>query len=299
MACKQYSQIHQQSRFPLVGVHARVDCFKCHLSESFQRFDVIGTECYTCHSNEYAGTTAPNHISAGYSTNCEDCHNVFSYGWSGAGFNHEFFPLTQGHSVSDCKLCHVSDAKLSPVCESCHQQDFNSATNPNHVSAGFSNDCKMCHTTAPGWKPANFDHTIFPLTLGHDINDCTKCHIGGNYSNTSSECISCHQNDYNNTNNPAHSALNIPTSCVDCHTTAGWQPAKFPQHDALFPISSGKHKLSCDECHKTSNYKEFDCITCHNNKLELDDKHKDEIGYAYTSAKCYECHPQGLVVGGK
>jgi len=51
------TQIHQQSRFPLVGVHAAVDCFLCHKSENFVRYDVLGTECYNCHSENYLATT--------------------------------------------------------------------------------------------------------------------------------------------------------------------------------------------------------------------------------------------------
>jgi hypothetical protein len=302
------TQIHQQSRFPLVGVHASVDCFNCHLSESFLRYDVIGPDCYTCHRGDYESTTQPNHLSSGFSINCTDCHNIFASDWTGTGFNHDFFPLTLGHALNDCSLCHINGqyAGLSKECISCHQQDYNASTNPNHVQAGFSTNCLSCHTTNPGWKPANYDHTSFPLTQGHALNDCSQCHINGNYSNTSSECNSCHQTDYNNTTNPVHSTLGFSTSCTECHTTApGWKPALYTQHDALsFPIYSGKHNgqwNSCAECHpNASNYKEFTCISCHqHNQTEMDDKHKNEIGYAYNSAACLSCHPTGLVIGRK
>ncbi|MFN8256060.1 MAG: hypothetical protein U0W24_10255 [Bacteroidales bacterium] len=296
------TQIHQQSRFPLVGVHANVDCNSCHLSETLFRFDVIGTECYSCHRDKYESATEPNHITAGFSTVCNDCHSIFAKEWNEAGFNHSIFPLTQGHAIGDCSLCHINGdySNTSPDCISCHQNDFNSTTNPNHSEAGFSTDCKTCHTTAPGWKPASFDHTLFPLTLGHAIDDCTKCHINGNYSNTSNVCVSCHQNDYNNTTNPQHSTLGFSTNCQDCHTTdPGWKPAKYTQHDALsFPIYSGKHKgewSACSECHpNASNYKVISCIDCHaHNKNEMDDKHKDEQDYIYSSDACLNCHPNG------
>ena len=293
------TQIHQQSRFPLVGVHARVDCFECHKSESFQRFDVIGAECYNCHSDNYAATTAPNHSSAGFSTNCDECHNVYSSTWTGTGFNHNVFPLTNAHAIPTCKECHISDAKPSSECVSCHQTDYNATTNPNHISSNFSSDCKICHTTV-GWIPAAFDHTNFALTQGHSGRECSECHINGNYSNTSSECVSCHLPDYNTTNNPVHSALNFSTTCNQCHTTAlGWKPASYTQHDALsFPIYSGKHNgqwANCVDCHaNASNYKEFTCISCHeHNKTDMDDKHSGENGYSYTSAACLDCHPQG------
>jgi len=146
------------------------------------------------------------------------------------------------------------------------------------------------------------NHTKFPLTQGHNISDCAKCHINGNYSNVSTDCKSCHQKDYNATTNPVHSTLAFSTTCTECHTTApGWKPAKYTQHDALsFPIYSGKHQgqwNSCTDCHSNaSNYKEFNCLNCHaHNKTDMDDKHKGESGYAYISASCLNCHPKGIV----
>jgi hypothetical protein len=297
------TQIHQQSRFPLVGVHATVDCYQCHTSETSQRFDVLGTECYSCHSENYAATTQPNHILAGYSIQCSDCHNIFSKEWKGTGFNHSFFPLTQGHTITDCSKCHVNGnyTNTSGECISCHQADYNATTNPNHVSANYSINCIACHTTAPGWKPATFDHSKFPLTQGHNITDCSSCHVNGNYTNTSSECVSCHQSDYNATTNPSHTSLNFSTTCTECHTTVpGWKPANYTKHDALsFPIYSGKHKgewNSCADCHtNTGNYKAFSCIDCHeHNKTDMDRKHREESGYVYNSASCFNCHPRGV-----
>ena len=74
---------------------------------------------------------------------------------------------------------------------------------------GFSADLQTCHTTNPGWQPATFSHTNFPLTLGHAGRNCTDCHAGGNYSSTPTDCYSCHQADYNNTNNPNHKTLSF------------------------------------------------------------------------------------------
>jgi hypothetical protein len=293
------TQIHQQSRFPLVGVHAAVDCYQCHKSETFVRYDVLGTECYNCHKENFLATTQPNHVTAGFSTDCSECHNIFSNNWTGTGFNHSFFPLTQGHAISDCSQCHKNgmQTKLSPECISCHQSNFDATTNPNHISAGFSTDCKMCHSTAPGWKPATFDHSNFPLTKGHNLNDCSLCHVNGNYSNISSDCASCHLANYNATTNPVHSSLGFSTVCSQCHTTdPGWKPAKFTQHDALFPISSGRHSgFNCTDCHtNTSNYSVYSCTNCHtHNKTDMDDKHSGVNGYVYNSVNCYTCHPNG------
>jgi len=260
------TQIHQQSRFPLVGVHAKVDCYECHKSETFQRFEVLGTECYSCHVQDYVATTEPKHSSVGYSTQCDDCHTVFSSEWTNSGFNHDFFPLTQGHALPSCDLCHKdgSPTKIASECLSCHQPDYSATTNPNHINANFSTDCKTCHTTAPGWKPANFDHNNFPLNQGHDINDCSKCHLNGNFSNASSECSSCHQPDYNASSNPNHVSGNFSTDCKTCHTIApGWQPATFDHVN--FPLNQGHNIADCEKCHLNGNFTNTssECLTCH------------------------------------
>lgn len=285
------TRIHQQSRFPLVGVHATVDCSQCHKSETFNRFDVLGTDCYNCHKEEYNATTQPNHISSGYSTQCVDCHSVFSKEWIGTGFNHNFFPLTQGHALSSCTQCHTSGnpGKISNECVSCHQADYNASTNPNHSIAQFSTNCTMCHTTAPGWKPATFNHSKFPLTQGHNIDDCTKCHINGNYSTTTSDCVSCHQTDYNSTSNPSHSVLNFPKNCIECHTTApGWKPATFSH--SKFPLTQGHDIDDCTKCHINGNYTTTtsECVSCHQTNYN---NTKNPIHSVLNFSKnCTECH---------
>ena len=227
------TQIHQLSRFPLIGVHARIDCYECHRTETFLRFEVLGTDCYSCHIDDYASTTLPNHQSAGFSTNCIDCHNIFADDWTGTGFNHDFFPLT----------------------------------------------------------------------LGHDIDNCSQCHTDGNFSALPTECSACHQDNYDATTNPVHASLGFSTNCTECHTIdPGWKPAKYTQHDALsFPIYSGKHRnewSNCTDCHKNpASYKEFTCLECHeHNQNDMDDKHSGMQDYFYVSSSCLTCHPDGTVI---
>ncbi len=288
------TQIHQESRFPLVGVHGTADCYQCHKSESLLRFDVIGTECYSCHSDKYAATTQPNHIASGFSTNCTDCHTIYSNTWTGDGFNHSFFPLTQGHALPNCSQCHTNGSltAISPECISCHQPNYSATTNPNHISANFSTDCKICHTTAPGWKPANFDHTIFPLTLGHSGRECAQCHINGNYSNTSSECVSCHQTDFNATTDPNHVSSGFSTDCKTCHNTAGWKPATFDHTN--FALTQGHSGRQCAECHINGNYTSTssECVSCHlpNYNATTNPVHSS-LNFSTT---CNQCHTTAL-----
>jgi hypothetical protein len=68
-------EIHQQTRFPLIGTHRLVSCSDCHKSSSNLKYDISGIECINCHQNDFQNTTSPNHIQGGFSTNCLECHN--------------------------------------------------------------------------------------------------------------------------------------------------------------------------------------------------------------------------------
>ncbi len=193
------TRVHQQSRFPLVGAHSAADCYQCHKSETFLRFEVLGVDCFNCHSNDYNAAAQPNHIASGFSTRCEDCHNIFSNKWTGNGFNHSFFPLTQGHDINSCVVCHTNGnySGLSSECYSCHQTDYNSAANPSHLALNFPTNCKECHSTRVGWKPASYrlhDSQSFPIYSGEHQgkwSSCNDCHSNtSNYSVFS--CIDCH-----------------------------------------------------------------------------------------------------------
>ena len=112
--------------------------------------------------------------------------------------------------------------------------------------------------------------------------------------------MSCHESDYNSTTDPNHATAQFPTDCESCHNTSAWEPADWDHDGQYFPINSGKHNNEwdvCADCHVNSNdYKQFECINCHehNNKADLDDKHKDEQDYNYDSISCYTCHPNGI-----
>jgi hypothetical protein len=272
--------------FPLTLGHSVPACIDCHVGGNYS---TTSTDCYSCHRTDYQATTDPNHVTSGMATACLTCHTT-NPGWKPTTFNHNAFPLTLGHSIPTCIDCHKGGNYTTTAtdCYSCHQADYQATTTPNHVSQGYSTVCQTCHTTTPGWKPANFSHTSFPLTLGHSTPTCNDCHKG-NYTATSSDCFTCHTADYNNSTNPNHKTLSFSTICTQCHTTVpGWKPATYAQHDAQFPIYSGNHKgewNACTDCHtNTANYALFNCISCHSN---------EHSGKNYSNAQCYSCHPRG------
>jgi hypothetical protein len=175
--------------------------------------------------------------------------------------------------------------------------DYNLTTNPNHVSAGFPQDCTICHNTA-AWTPAVFNHnqTKFPLTGAHITVPCTNCHISGIFAGTPTDCYSCHSKEYASTTDPNHAAAGFPKDCTQCHTTSSWSGAVF--NHTQFPIYSGAHAgqwTTCGDCHtNSSNYSVFSCIDCHaHSKTTTDAQHRGVANYVYNSANCYACHPNG------
>jgi hypothetical protein len=221
------TEIHQLSRFPLLGAHRMADCADCHKSETFVRFDVPGVNCIDCHRGDYTSTTSPNHTEAGFSEDCASCHPVNSFQWTGAGFNHSFFPLTQGHSGLNCSSCHITGnySDVNPDCFSCHQSDYTNTSNPNHQSMGFPMTCTTCHTLNPGWKPASFkdhDDQSFPIYTGRHAgtwDSCAECHTNpSDYSLFT--CLTCHEHNQASMDNQHDEVGGYSynsTECLRCH----------------------------------------------------------------------------------
>lgn len=66
--------MHNQTRFPLIGVHASTACHRCHPGAEIGRFVPTDTECVTCHAADLARANNPPHLAAGWVDNCDRCH---------------------------------------------------------------------------------------------------------------------------------------------------------------------------------------------------------------------------------
>lgn len=295
-------ELHEENGFPLIGAHGNLSCVECHEAETNIRFDRIGNECISCHNDDYVATQNPNHELAGYSTNCTDCHNPLGFDWSADPISHDFFPLEKGHDITDCNACHTTSSfsDASPDCVLCHQTDYATTSNPNHVNLGLSTDCAVCHSLEPDWMPATFDiHNQFFVLNGehNDIrNDCAACHNGDYNVLPPTDCFGCHESDYNNANDPNHLANGFSTDCASCHTEDDWEPSTFDHDGMYFPIFSGEHKGEwdkCTDCHTTPNdFTMFSCTVCHG-RADTDGEHDGVNGYVYNSIDCLRCHPDG------
>jgi len=288
------------NRFPLMGAHAAVGCESCHTGAAVGLFRGLSTDCDFCHHADYVNAETIDHVTAEFPLECEMCHSMD--GWF-ALFNHGAFTgfvLDGSHALLECTDCHVDYVfQGTPAdCVACHLEDYNATTLPHHPTAGFSQDCALCHTTG-SWLGATYNHndTQFPLTGAHVGLVCLDCHGSGQYAGLPSDCYSCHSEDFNATVDPAHVAAGYSHDCTECHTTSTWSGARVTHDD--FPIYTGRHATVwsvCSDCHtNSSSYAVFTCTTssCHS-KTSMDEHHREVQGYVFTSTACYDCHPRGV-----
>ncbi|MEI7812222.1 MAG: hypothetical protein WCJ01_07330 [Ignavibacteria bacterium] len=279
-------QKHNQYRFPLVGVHDIQDCKLCHSNSDNFIYSGTSIDCYSCHKNEYQNTTNPSHALMKLSVNCIDCHTLSSTNWTAGRFVHAVISLNGKHSTLKCSQCHTVQ-NVTQQCFDCHQNDYNSTANPNHVTGQFLHDCLSCHSSET-WTGAKYNHTTtnFPLTGAHTTVACSKCHTSG-YKGTSTVCSGCHESNFKATVDPDHVTLGLSLDCLQCHTTTAWKPSGFNHATTGFPLTGAHLTKACSDCHKgTTTGLTGDCYSCHKPDF---DKAKDHLtlGYPHTCAQCH------------
>ncbi len=91
---------HDQTGYPLRGMHEKVACTECHTNLVFKN---VSTHCADCHADIHRGQ---------FGANCESCHAV--KGWQvslDAIKNHQNrFPLVGAHALVECDECHKNAA---------------------------------------------------------------------------------------------------------------------------------------------------------------------------------------------
>ncbi|HPF69941.1 MAG TPA: hypothetical protein PLQ13_04645 [Candidatus Krumholzibacteria bacterium] len=282
---------HDATALPLVGAHAAVDCDACHSGAVSSQYTGTPSDCYACHADTWAHTTNPPHEASGFGTDCVRCHGVFATGWSGGDFRHpSSFPLTGGHAGPACIECHQGGFSGTPTeCVACHQDDYDRTTEPDHRLAQFPTDCRICHDTRT-WDDTNFDHnrTAFPLTGAHVPLDCTQCHSAG-YTGTPTACVACHQQEYDNTNDPNHAQAQFPTDCRICHNTTSWEGASFNHNSTAFPLTGAHVPLDCTQCHSAGyTGTPTACVACH--QQDYDGTNDPNHAAANFPTQCATCH---------
>ena len=299
---------HDKTKYPLRGMHEKVECTQCHVKPVFTN---AGKNCQDCHTDVHQRKMG---------TNCAQCHTV--QGWNTAvqqvKEHQNRFPLLGAHAAVQCEDCHKGAAVgqfkgLSTACVSCHRADFQKTTNPNHVTSQFPQNCQMCHTF-DSWIGATFNHAgppaNFPLTGAHATIACTTCHINNNYNLTTppNACgnSGCHLTTWQQTTNPKHSAA--PTvfpvaNCSTCHITTTWTTATFDHSTTGFPLTNS-HQLApagkvtaCTDCHINNNYNlTTPPNACGNSGCHLTTWQQttnpvhSSAGAPFAAANCSTCH---------
>ena len=210
---------HDQTAFPLTGMHVSVDCAACHATG----YSGTPQNCDACHLDDYNGTVDPNHAAQQFPLDCAGCHETG--GWTPAIFDHTqtTFPLTGAHVTTSCTECHSAGYAGTPTdCQACHLDDYNATTLPDHGSLGFPLECMDCHTTSV-WNPSTFDHeAVFPINSGphrDKWNSCADCHVvQGDI--TRFECIFCHEHNRTDTDKDHREVSQYvydSNACYACH----------------------------------------------------------------------------------
>ena len=302
-------EIHANTRFPLMGKHALVDCASCHQNQGQGDFSLLTTDCISCHQSDYLSTENPNHVTNSFATTCQDCHEMND--WQPAFLaNHDvFFPIFSGNhegAWNDCKTCHENAATFSDfTCLACHEHLQTEMDQEHRGLPGYayeSTACLSCHPTGDKGEFKDHDNLFFPIFVGAHAGEwegCFTCHT--NPSNQKEfTCLVCHEHSQSEMD-PKHSGITgyayESSQCLQCHPTG--ESGEFRDHDNLFfPIFAGTHAgqwQECLTCHPNpASKKEFTCIVCHeHNQTDMDAKHSGITGYAYDSAQCLSCHPTG------
>jgi hypothetical protein len=164
---------HRQTRLPLTGMHALVDCRDCHQRTSDRTWTSVAADCFACHEADYrrpdlhpvhAGIAGdPN--TPPLSRDCAQCHHAIA--WSPAfvssarvtgrlaaaaaalrSAEHDrSFPLSFGpHRDAPCSSCHSSPALPRALrCTGCHAHDETRLRAQHRAVAAFQPNCLLCH----------------------------------------------------------------------------------------------------------------------------------------------------------
>ncbi len=301
--------IHANTDFPIMGRHALLDCGACH--QNFPRGDLSHTDsrCVACHQSDYLSVSSPNHVTAGFTTDCETCHQMNAFRPALLPDHDVFFPIYSGEhrgEWNDCNTCHTDPNNFADfTCLSCHAHRQTSMDEEHDGIPGYaynSPDCYLCHPRGEAESFTDHDAQFFPIFSGShqgEWNECSVCHtVPGDRRVI--DCLGCHEHRQSEMDGK-HGSMSgysyTSAACLECHPDG--QKGTFAAHDAdFFPIFSGPHSgewQECATCHTVeSDRSVFDCLPCHDHEQTATDViHVGMPGYSYTSTACYDCHPTG------
>jgi hypothetical protein len=266
---------HARTDYPLTGLHAKVECAKCHLSPRLEpATDAQGkavpryrpvphADCVACHRDPHAGR---------FPGACAKCHTTRGFQVFDAGsFDHERtrYPLRGRHAALACAKCHDAKTAGGPKpafdrCDRCHRDAHAGLA----TLAGRPADCAACHVVQ-GWKPSTYtvaahQASAYPLEGRHAATDCAKCHPQGPDSlavrlgsarvqlrPAHARCLDCHTDPHRGRFEPGGARAKA-ASCRTCHTMDAYRPTQVDAaaHARLgFPLAGAHRAVPCQGCH--------------------------------------------------
>ncbi len=303
---------HSNTKFPLEGKHASVDCAQCHTNGDFKQ-PLAFQKCMDCHKPDpHNGqfSLRPDH------GECASCHNV--NGWKPSTFTVQdhaksAYPLQGGHARLECAECHIPRGKDTLFnitfgrCTDCHRDRHAG----QFAAAPYFNACDRCHNLE-AYKPSTFTlaqhkQTLFVLTGGHVAVPCADCHkesvefqpkpaVVYHWKNLS--CTSCHTDPHNGQFRARMLQVRADKTivgCEACHSTKAWTDlSRFDHSTTSFPLVGAHRGTACGDCHKSPNletkliHADFraaptQCEDCHEN-IHGEQFAKGEV------TRCVNCH---------
>ena len=135
----------------LGAAHRQLSCQSCHTNDNFTSAQ---TNCVSCHQQDYQAARTPNHVAAGFPTDCQLCHNPADSSWDQGQFDHIWFPIATGqHSGFACSDCHPNPSNFAvfTCTTSCHPPG--DTDNQHEGVPGYVYDSQACLSCHPDGEP--------------------------------------------------------------------------------------------------------------------------------------------------
>ena len=99
---------HNQTKYPLIANHNKIDCGSCHMKDKVQQFTGLTSQCAGCHTDAHG-----KQFDQQGKTDCARCHQPD--GWNDKSFNHATtnYALDGKHKSVDCSKCHFTTLKTN------------------------------------------------------------------------------------------------------------------------------------------------------------------------------------------
>jgi hypothetical protein len=300
---------HSKTKYPLLGLHAKVGCVECHVNGDFAR-PLMFAECADCHKPDPHKGQFEGRPKKG---ECAECHTVG--GWKPSlfgvkGHATSQYPLLGKHVTVECAKCHTPGGKDTvykvkfAACQDCHKD----AHDGQFAAAPYLNRCESCHTVQDFHRStftiANHRKTHFALAGAHVSVPCNECHKTGAGGRTDKilafhfedqSCTACHLDPHKGEfkdRMARRRADGTPLGCEACHDVKSWTDVNsFDHSKTKFPLLGAHRAVACGACHKApsgSHQAQFKgtsqiCEECHV------EPHGAQFAKA-GKTRCAECH---------